>query len=335
MNRKMAGIIIAMITASIVGAGVLFYGWNARQKLLGKTQERMVEYWTADQKEKRQFPSVIQVENSDYKKQKVCYQIVEEKKEFLEFQSGERKKFLRKDGILYCLQSSKLLSEIGRDQTVSTYTDYHMPVKKEEVPQTKEVKVFHEEKNQEKIVECELEQIQWQGNTWMKDEISMTFQSYDSGYFQWRGQEIVQISNQVPLIGHEKELLESVGLKESMAKIKRMVWKGEAYVKEGILCRDAVAEIERCVPVYRAYYEGLLKGETSPQWHLNYQAVSGSKLYKIQARALYEPVLDSSYVPVGIGFLLLALILAIVSTIYGVWIKLSEKRTPQTCQTET
>lgn len=335
MNRKTAGMIMATIIVGVAGCGILFQGWNARQKLVGKTQERMVEYWAMNQKEKRKFPSVIREGEEEYQKVKTRYQVVEEKKEFLEVQSEERKKFLRKDGILYTLQSSKQLSEPGTEQMVAAYTDYHKPVKREDVPQIKEVKVFHEEKSQEEIVECSLKEIKQQGNLWIQDQIDITFQSYDSGYFQWRDREIVEQDNQFPLIGHEKEVLESVGLKEEMAKVKKMAWKGEAYVKGGILCRDATAEIERCISVYRACYEGVLKSETVPKWKLSYQAVSGSKLYKIQAKAVYEPVLDSSFVPVGMGVLLFALILGIVSTIYVIRIKLSEKRSIQTCQTET
>lgn len=59
------------------------------------------------------------------------------------------------------------------------------------------------------------------------------------------------------LKGYEKELLASVGLDGSNGKIKNTYYTSDSYTNEnGVVCRNAQADIQKLVPVYRAEYIG-------------------------------------------------------------------------------
>ena len=56
--------------------------------------------------------------------------------------------------------------------------------------------------------------------------------------------------------GYEEQLLASVGLGTD-GKVKNTYYTSDIYTNaDGVVCRDARANIQKLVPVYRAEYQG-------------------------------------------------------------------------------
>ena len=136
--------------------------------------------------------------------------------------------------------------------------------------------------------------------------IDIKFQGYDRNAIQWQG--IVFPNDRgagAPLKGYEKELLASVGLDGLNGKIKNTYYTSDVYTDaDGVVCRDARADIQKLVPVYRAEYIGeintphviktaVYEGEQELESDTNIN-------YTIKATGTYEEV-QSPIVSISIG----------------------------------
>lgn len=230
------------------------------------------------------------------------------------------------DGVRYTYVG---MEQIGDPVTVPVtgYSDYDYAVTENEVPATKEITITNEVTGQPEKVTCSLTGVQQlPDGAWEDTSIGITFISYDSQIFEWRGHQVTK-DTAYPLQGYERELLASVGADTDSYRITNISWSGQAYDNNGILCRDAVAAVQRYVRYYRANYSGTFDYGT--RYRVTYQGVqkveSKDKFeYDIEAVGNYvEKAPLALYIAAGVGIVLL--IGAIVFFLYFLAKKRKEK----------
>lgn len=211
----------------------------------------------------------------------------------------------------------------GQTQKVTGYTDYDHAVGKTDVPSTKKVTVKDNQTGENKTVTCSLTDVTPLSNqAWEDTHIDITFISYDSNIFRWNDV-TVNKSDSAPLSGYETQLLQSVGADTSNYRVNRTYWVGEAYTnRDGVLCRNARADVQRKVQYYRANYVGEIKHpeEVSTVYTAFYKGTQFTEstedyVYVIKATATYEQEDNNTmkYVVATVGTLLfLALVVWIL-----------------------
>ena len=168
-------------------------------------------------------------------------------------------------------------------------------------------------------VTCSLTGITQTGTKTVTNTMSLTFSDYDASYYEWNGHLIPRNDSTPALSGYENELLSSVGA-ASGSRITSISWAGSPYTgANGVVYRDATANVEQQIQVYRANYSGAI---TTPEekeviYTATYSAPDqdGSVEYKVVATATYNPV--SSMVPMvvaGVGILIF--IFLVVAVLY-------------------
>lgn len=200
-------------------------------------------------------------------------------------------------------------------QQVTQNTDYEYYVTQETVPQTKTVTVINEVTGLEETVECKLSDVSKQGSKWVKSHIDIKFSDYDSTAISWRGLYFANMPTETPLKGYENELLASVGLTENNGKVLKTYWTSEPYTANEVVYREAKADIEKLVPVYRATYSGEILEDMVIQ-----EAVYTGKgmvetdedEYTIEAVAYYEEDTMSAFMKAAGLFLLTVLIIIFI-----------------------
>lgn len=129
----------------------------------------------------------------------------------------------------------------------------------------------------------------------------ITVSNYDANVFELNGKEI-QLSETEPLKGYEKDLLDLIGVSDSDYRITQIVWNGEAYEENGVLCRKLTASGEMRVTDCHAVYTGVANLPavsakeiqavyTDRQPATSSEAQEGTYTYTIKATATYT--LDS------------------------------------------
>ena len=87
----------------------------------------------------------------------------------------------------------------------------------------------------------------------------------------------------------------------------------------GVLCRDAIANVQQPVQMYRAEYSGVIQIPKETVYKATYETedVDGAKEYTVKATATYSLQSNNTpYILAGIGiFLLLVLIVMIIFVI--------------------
>lgn len=285
-------------------------------------------YSTSNEKETHdeKFADEISEKGKKYKLQIINYEILKkeplitEKKVEKVIESDvipegidyEPKQTITEGGIIYTYVRKTSVDDNTNLQDVTGYYDYDHEVTVNDVPATKEFPVSYNGETYN--VSCNLTGIErLSTGTWVNTYIYITFVSYDSDTFEWQGYEI-QKNESYPLQGYENELLVSVGANPGNYKVKNISWNGNAYYNNGVLCRDAVASVQRYVRYYRANYRGTFDPGT--KYRVVYQGTEQIESdtdfnYEIKATAEYVRSFPVAYA-VGIGIILLIILIVLI-----------------------
>ncbi len=234
---------------------------------------------------------------------------------------------ITKDNIKYKLYAIKDVPAEPYIQSIEAHTDYEKVVTKNTVPAEKTVSVQNLKTGKAESVVCKLNDVSKVGEKWVNSHIDFTFKNYDSYIFEWQGVTIKNENTPNPLKNHKTQLLKSVDLTPDNATIDNTYWTSEAYLKDGILCRDARADIRRKVPVYRANYTGAINTEMTTK-KIEYKGSINSNSdfnYKIKATATYEKDMNTFYMTVGIGIILFVVLIVLVLFVISKEKNLKEK----------
>lgn len=302
--------------------------------------EEIVTFQSEDKNATYDFSKRIEIEGVRYRLQDVSYEVesqgykkipgkVEHTETSADVPVGTEPEFKETiviDDVSYKLDEVKELPADTHKQDVTSYTDYEYVVTEQSVPGTLDVAVVNEKTNAQQTVKCILSDVSFLEKRWIDSHIDIQFKDYNSTAFLWQGLKIANDLNKFPLTGYEKELLASVDLSEQNGRILKTYWTSEAYEKEGITYRDAKADIQKEVPVYRASYKGELQTEM-----VAYEAVyvgdgmidSDELEYTIKATATYELENVTVYLVSAAAFLILLILIIIVIIITN---KNSKKR---------
>lgn len=212
-------------------------------------------------------------------------------------------------------------------QQVTQNTDYEYYVTRETVPQTQKVTVKNEVTGIEETVECTLSDISRQGSRWVKSYIDIKFSGYDSTAISWRGLYFANEPTETPLKGYENELLASVDLNASNGKVLKTYWTSEPYTANEVVYREAKADIEKLVPVYRATYSGEISEDMVIQEAI-YTGMGKIETdedeYTIEAVAYYEEDTMSDFMK-AVGLFLLTILIIVFIVLAVARKKLSDK----------
>lgn len=306
--------------------------------------ENVMTYTTENKNEQKPMDKEIQKNGKKYELKGISYEIVEEtpeiekKKVMLEQQSGailkgttfEFPKEIKKDEVVYQLKEVKEKEAEAYHQGVESYTEYEYVVSENNVPKTKTVSAKNEKTGVEETVECTLNRVHMTHTKWVDSTIDIKFQGYDRNAIQWQG--IVFPNDRgagAPLKGYEKELLASVGLDGSNGKIKNTYYTSDVYTDaNGIVCRDAMADIQKLVPVYRAEYIGEINTPHVIQtavYEGEQEVESKTDItYTIKATGTYEEV-PSPIVIISVGIAIIILLIVLI-----LYIIAKKKKTEET-----
>lgn len=230
------------------------------------------------------------------------------------------------DGITYMLDPSSTVKEenVIREagtQQVNAYDDYDYSVSADSVPATKSVPVQNQLTGEMQDVVCQLSGVSVHGTKTIDNTMSLTFSNYDAAYYSFGDAYIPRNDDQPAIAGYEDQLLASVGAADG-SKITSISWDGDPYTGEdGILYRNATANVQQQVQVYRANYSGVINTpeEKSTTYTVTYTAPDpdGAVEYTVQATASYTEVKQKqSIVPyiiaAGVGILILAIFIVLI-----------------------
>lgn len=126
---------------------------------------------------------------------------------------------------------------------------------------------------------------------WLNTDVTIQFDHYDTGVFEWQGGAIENNSAN-PLEGHYDELLQAVGADTTNYRVLSTEWSGDAYESDGIVYRNAVAHVQYFVHYVRATYSGAIEYVKYESTYQGTQEVDSADKYsyKIRATATYERV---------------------------------------------
>lgn len=230
---------------------------------------------------------------------------------------------ITEEGVTYTLKHVTEERQEGETYTqqVTGYTDYSYPISKSSVPGTKQVTAKNKRTGEQETVTCNLTGVETVGSDWEDTYIDITFISYNATVFRWQGITVSKNSSQ-PLAGYEKELLESVGGNTDDYRVKRTYWTSQPYENsDGVLCRDARADVERKITYYRANYIGEIRSENINAGTIYTSTYEGTQKvisqdqfsYQFKVTAIYEEQAGIvPYVLAGVGILLLIALIVII-----------------------
>lgn len=308
--------------------------------------ENVMTYTTKNKNEQKLMDKELEKNGKKYELKGISYEIVEETPEIeknsvtLEQQSDpiikgttfDFPKEITKDGVVYNLKEVKETEAEAYRQGVESYTEYEYAVSENSVPKTKTVSAKNEKTGMEETIECTLNRVHMTHTKWVDSTIDIKFRGYDRNAIEWQG--IVFPNDRgagAPLKGYEKELLASVGLDRSNGKIKNTYYTSDIYTDaNGIVCRDAMADIQKLVPVYRAEYSGeintphiiktaLYEGEQEVKSKTDIN-------YTIQATGTYEEV-QSPIVAISVGIAIILLLITLILYVIAKKKKTEETKT--------
>lgn len=220
---------------------------------------------------------------------------------------------ISEDGLEYTLASYDSQEKIVEDQssqTVTAYDEYSYAVTASDVPGTKTVSARNETTGETEQVTCAFTGISPAGTQTVTNAISITFSDYDAAYYNWNGNLIPRDDSSPQLAGYENELLASVGAEDG-SYITGIYWTGDPYTVDGVMYRDAAADVEQQVQLYRVNYRGEINTPEEKQtiYTARYEAPDpdGAVKYTVTATASYQE--QTSYLPYilgGVGILILA-----------------------------
>lgn len=301
------------------------------------TKEYTFTSENSEEKADGHFKSEINENGKKYKLKDITYTVIDKEEvqaesetnfntEYGPVKIGEKfqpDKTVTKDGIEYTLDSTvkkKVTIEEAYTQTVTGYTDYTKMNDAYNAPDTKSISAVNDKTGENVSTVCSKTGItEISSNEWEDTYIDIKFIAYDADEFIWNGIKVKKNENN-PLKGYEDELLESVGGNTKNYKILKIYWTGKAYKNDdGILCRDAKADVQRKINRYRVSYQGSIsvKPVKGYVYTSTYKGIkktnTGKILYTIKAVASYE---KDGIPVVGITIGMLFLIIIIVGILY-------------------
>lgn len=330
-------IVLSVLILSLLGSGAVQASGNLSTEKDGKriTQSYTFTAEEPDAKADEMFPESIEEDGKAYSLKDIQYEVLSEEKnpvveekevskvvetDIIPGDAGDYtpEETIEEDGVTYVFESMKKSGE-DKIQSVSSYTDYEDAVSESDVPSTKKVTVKNEVNGNEETVSCKLTGVEKLATgKWVNSYIDITFISYDSEIFEWRGHRISKDTS-YPLEGYESEVLASVGADANTWKITKIAWNGKAYDSNGVLCRNARASVRKYVNYYRANYAGEIncgsaykvtyKGTVQEESETQFDTS-----YEILAKATYEHHISAAVVAAGIGIALL--VIFVVAALY-------------------
>lgn len=276
-----------------------------------------------------EFAQQITENGKDYTLDHIDYEITDtqylDKKEKVIDVTGEPEQTLTEQGVVYTLENAeKQEQDEAEPQIVTAYDDYDHPVSESDVPGTKDVTATNSETGEEETVTCSLTGIEPAGITTVDTVMTITFSNYDASYYSWNGTYIARNDQTPPLAGYEDELLAYCNA-EAGSEITGYYWAGEPYTSNGVLCRDAAANVRQNVRMYRANYQGeIATPEQEPVYAATYTAPDPDGAVQLTVTATATYIQESSVLPyyIAAGAGILVLIILIV----GILIILSKKK---------
>lgn len=276
-----------------------------------------------------EFAQQITENGKDYTLDHIDYEITDtqylDKKEKVIDVTGEPEQTLTEQGVVYTLENAeKQEQDEAEPQIVTAYDDYDHPVSESDVPGTKDVTATNSETGEEETVTCSLTGIEPAGITTVDTVMTITFSNYDASYYSWNGTYIARNDQTPPLAGYEDELLAYCNA-EAGSEITGYYWAGEPYTSNGVLCRDAAANVRQNVRMYRANYQGEIAAPVQePVYAATYTAPDPDGAVQLTVTATATYIQESSVLPyyIAAGAGILVLIILIV----GILIILSKKK---------
>ncbi len=211
-------------------------------------------------------------------------------------------------------------------QTVTAYDDYDYVIAESDVPATKTVTETNRITGEPEEVICNLTGIHPAGMVMANNTMTVTFTNYDAAYYEWNGNYIPRNDEIPPLSGYEAQLLENAGAAAGSI-ITGYSWNGDAYLVNGVLCRDAIANVQQPVQMYRAEYSGVIQIPKETVYKAIYETedVDGAKEYTVKATAVYaEKKTVLPYILTGAGILIL------IGAVIAILMMLSKKEERRT-----
>lgn len=274
-----------------------------------------------------EFAQQITENGKDYTLDHIDYEITDtqylDKKEKVIDVTGEPEQTLTEQGVVYTLENAeKQEQDEAEPQIVTAYDDYDHPVSESDVPGTKDVTATNSETGEEETVTCSLTGIEPAGITTVDTVMTITFSNYDASYYSWNGTYIARNDQTPPLAGYEDELLAYCNA-EAGSEITGYYWAGDPYTSNGVLCRDAAANVRQNVQMYRANYQGEIAApEQDPVYTATYTAPDPDGAVQLTVQATAEYVQDATpifnYV---ITAVIIILILALLFLLVYLFIK--------------
>lgn len=281
----------------------------------------------ADSRElaEKELPEKLKENGKNYQRSKIEYTVVEtkylnKKEKEMELKS-EPKQIFKEGETVYTLKKAEKIEKSiaeGDVQTVTAYDDYDYAVTEANVPPTKTVMETNQITGEPEEVLCSFTGIHPAGTVMANNTMTVTFTNYDAAYYEWNGNYIPRNDKTPPLAGYEAQLLENVGAAAGSV-ITGYNWHGDSYFVNNVLCRDAIANVQQPVQMYRAEYSGVIQIPKETVYKATYETedVDGAKEYTVKATATYSLQSNNTpYILAGIGiFLLLVLIVMIIFVI--------------------
>lgn len=285
----------------------------------------------ADSRElaEKELPEKLKENGKNYQRSKIEYTVVETKylnkiEKEMELKSEPKQTFKEGETVYTLKKSEKIEKSIaeGDVQTVTAYDDYDYAVTEANVPPTKTVMETNQITGEPEEVLCSFTGIHPAGTVMVNNTMTVTFENYDAAYYEWNGNYIPRNDDIPPLSGYETQLLENAGAANGSV-ITGYRWSGDAYLVNGILCRDAVADVQQPVQMYRAEYSGVIQVPKETVYKVVYETedVDGAKEYTVKATAVYaEKKTVLPYILTGAGILIL------IGTVIAILMMLSKKK---------
>lgn len=281
------------------------------------------------------FASQINEEGRSYSLDKIDYEVTDT--EYLDIKEkvldveGEPRQTITEDGVEYTLTKSeqKEMEEAGT-QTVTAYTDYDHYVTWSDVPSEKAVITKNNWTGEEEEITCSLTDIVPVGTTSVDNVIEITVSNYDAAYYEWNGHYLARNEQMPPLSGYEAELLEYVGAEEGSV-VTGYYWSGEPYTVDGVVCRDAAANVQQQIQTYRANYQGTIREpDKKPAYTATYSAPDPDGRTALTVKAVASYTQDA--VPIYnylITAVIIGLLLAVIFLLIYLFMKRKQKKEEQ------
>ena len=286
------------------------------------------------EKAESEFAETIDLEGKEYRLDHIDY-VVEETKYLANIEkivdvTGEPDQTITESGIVYTLEKAgKQEKEDADPQIVTVYEDFDHNVTRGNVPQTKDVTATDALTGETVEVTCSLTEIEPVGIQYIDNVMTITIRNYDAAYYEWNGNYIKRNEDTPPLAGYEAQLLDYCDAADG-SEITSFYWAGNPYTtSDGVVCRDAAADVRQTVQMYRAHYSGEIEApETDPVYKATYTAPdrNGDVEMTVKATATYslESVPIFNYVITG--FIIAAILAALFLLIFIFLAKKKEKQ---------